>query len=135
MSPSDIQTSIDHLKRIGFAVFKHPQKDLWDIHRVGRKQYCPSPNHKPWRPRGRSIYYNWDQEPFIYTNKGLIRFAREESSASRQNTTIKGRVKRFDKGKNRTAERNLINSRDLEVLEDQTSHRSPTKTEDVWCWD
>lgn len=135
MTPNNIQTSIAHLNRQGFVVFKHPSKPLYDVHRIGHKQYCHSPNYKPWISSRQSRYYKYDQEPYIYTVRGLIQFAQDYSSNSKQRTTIKGNVKRFDKGKNRTAERCLINSRDLDKIEDRASHHQHLKTEDIWCWD
>ncbi len=134
----NLQQSIDHLRRLGFVVSKHPHCDLYDIHRIGRKQFCPSALFEEyWKPAWRlrpSMLYDWSQEPYCYRVRGVLRFARDHSAASRQRTTIKRNVKQTSKGKDRTFKRKLTTSHDIQKIDDMSSHNHPLRTDDIWNW-
>lgn len=130
-----LQGAIDHLRHIGFVVNKHDKLPLYDIHRIGSKQYCPSPSFQRLWPMCDSAMYKWSKEPFVYTVRAVLRYAKDHSSSSKRRTSIKRNVKKNSKGRNRTIERIVINRGDIEAVDERMSSKKPTLTGNIWDWD
>jgi hypothetical protein len=118
------EEAIKHLKNQGWVVHKIG-KD-YKAHRIGHKEWCPS-NKWPLR------YDHYKNT--TYTARELIHLAKSQSAAPRSNTKVKENIKTFDKAIHRAAQRNLLNCKDLEKIDELTSPHEKIKAVNPWCWD
>mgnify|MGYP000558875488 CR=1 FL=1 len=118
------EEAIKHLKSLGW--FIHEAEGKYSARRIGHKQYCPS-NKWPLR-------YDHYRDS-TYSARELIHLAKSQSAAPRSNTKVKENIKTFDKAVNRTAQRNLLNCKDFEKIDEVASPHEKIKAVDPWCWD
>lgn len=111
----NLTSAISHLKRIGFTVVE--KNGLYDVHRNGFKEYA-----------------DYDYTPDM-TPRKLIKFAKVYSSLNQQNTSLKKNVKGNEKGRLRTATRNILKSKDVDLMDEKLSSNSKVLEEDIWLWD
>jgi hypothetical protein len=107
------QDAIKHLKSIGWFV-EPIFPNRYNIRKIGQSDY-------PWAS-------------VDYSARELVKFAKCLSSENNQNTAAKKLTKKFDKKKNRSAERNLLASKDEEKL-DEFGPTAKIKEENPWNWD
>ena len=113
--------AIKHLKSIGWFVVKEGKN--FRAHRIGSKKYCYSPK------------WGLDNKDYdVYSPRELVHLALAYSANPRSNTKIKKLTKKFDKKKNRAAERNLLSTKDEEKL-DEFGPTAKIKEENLWNWD
>lgn len=80
------------------------------------------------------IKYRNRNPPFhskVLTSREIIKEARHWTSDSNYNTSMKKNVKNFDKGKNRSATRDAIQTGDFDLI----PQNGKVKSEDIWSWD
>jgi arginine/lysine/ornithine decarboxylase len=77
------------------------------------------------------VYWGFGSEVEEYDGAELVRAAREYTSDSKRNTTIKSSVKEFRHRKNRAATRRHIDIEDFDSF--PANHL--IKDDDVWNWD
>jgi len=78
---------------------------------------------------GKCWRLSWNNSSAEYTPRQLIKKAR--CFTHEYKNTAKSLVKEFSHGRNRSATRDLINSRNY----DNIPSDKPTRTEDIWAWD
>jgi hypothetical protein len=67
-----------------------------------------------------------------YTARELINLAKDYSSSSKRNTTMKKNVKHFSNSKNRTKTRDALATEDFDKI---PNRNAPVAEDDIWCWD
>lgn len=125
-SNSNLANAIHHLKQIGFVVLKHPTKNKYDIHRIGRKEYCESPNYG-------SFWRKMPDYPFCHNERELIKFAKIYSSENNQNSVKKQYLKSSAKVVRKTRTRKTLQSHDLDKIDELP--RIDPKHDDETYWD
>lgn len=113
----NLTSAISHLKRIGFTIIE--KNGLYDVRRNGYKDASD---------------YEGGYEPDM-TPRKLIKFASTYSSLNQQNTSLKKNVKGNEKGRLRTATRNILKSKDVDLMDEKLSSNSKVVEEDIWLWD
>lgn len=74
-------------------------------------------------------------ELHLMSAREMIKFANAFSSANKQNTALKSKVKKIEKGRNRAHTRTMLNSKDDEKIEDTFSTNKKAVSEDIWYHD
>lgn len=67
-----------------------------------------------------------------YTARELINLAKDYSSSSKRNTTMKKNVKHFSNAKNRSKTRDILATEEFDKLPDVNN---PVAEDDIWSWD
>lgn len=120
----NLEKAITHLKKIGFAVFKHPEKELYDIHKIGHKELCDSPYFNSTRNKN---------EPFDRNPREVIKFANIYSQNNNQNTAKKQSIKSSAKRVRKTTQQKAFNSKNFDKI-DELPMIDP-KHDDESFWD
>lgn len=114
--------AIKHLKSLGFSV-KVNEKGRYIV-RSGayRADFCPPPEYKG------------EKNDNSLTERELIKRAKIYTSDNPQTTALKSNLKKFTNGRQRTYQRNILNSNNEDLIDELPTNKL-SKQEDNWCWD
>ena len=113
VSNVNTKDAIKHLQNIGWFV-EPIFPNRYNIRRIGQSDW-------PWADGS-------------YSARELVKFAKNLSSENNQSSAVKKLTKKFDKKKNRSAERNLLATKDEENI-DNFGPNAKIKEENSWNWD
>jgi hypothetical protein len=115
--PSKLAEAIANLKKNGYTITVEGEKYKC----VRHPEYCPS-----------SVYGEYTPD-YTYTARELIKFSDSKTSNSKQNTTIKGNLKREHKSRERRFVKDRLRT---QRVDDETDVNFPRKKfSDIWSWD
>jgi len=126
-SISNLAKAIHRLKEMGFVVNKHPTKEMYDVHRIGSKEYCPSPD---W-----PNYFARYGDPFDRNPREVIKFSNIYSNLNNQNTAKKQFVKSTAKRARKSSDHNLLKTNNYDLDKIDELPQIEWKTDDATYFD